>query len=227
MAHTAATVPWYRRYRMLLGIYAIGLLFGGREFLVARAGPQVDPGSEEWSRMAAVIAEINPADADTDFLLAMEALQEGDEPRYIEYMESALGKGVKHNNLLLSEYAHHLMRIQAPFQSIDIALNRWRENHQLSFEIVSLPLGQGPASQQDYNAIRRELDAIDWIYEWELREPSGDMLQWVLLLQFEPAKEAAIRDVIEATSILLLPPEARSRLRVRCTSWEDCQSQVR
>tara|TARA_B100001741_G_C16373165_1_gene514255 strand:- start:283 stop:816 length:534 start_codon:yes stop_codon:yes gene_type:complete len=177
--------------------------------------------------MAAVIAEINPADADTDFLLAMEALQEGDEPRYIEYMESALGKGVKHNNLLLSEYAHHLMRIQAPFQSIDIALNRWRENHQLSFEIVSLPLGQGPASQQDYNAIRRELDAIDWIYEWELREPSGDMLQWVLLLQFEPAKEAAIRDVIEATSILLLPPEARSRLRVRCTSWEDCQSQVR
>ena len=227
MAHTTDNVPWYRRYRMLLGIYAIGLLFGGREFLVARAGTQVDPGSEEWSRMAAVIAEINPADADTDFLLAMEALQEGDQPGYIEYMESALGKGVKHNNLLLSEYAHHLMRIQAPFQSIDIALNRWRENHQLSFEIVSLPLGQGPASQQDYNAIRRELDAIDWIYEWELREPSGDMPQWVLFLQFEPAEEAVIRDVIEATSILLLPPEARSRLRVRCTNWEDCQSQAR
>ena len=227
MTHTADNVPWYRRYRMLLGIYAIGLLFGGREFLVARAGTQVDPGSEEWSRMAAVIAEINPADADTDFLRAMEALQEGDQPRYIEYMESALGKGVKHNNLLLSEYAHHLMRTQAPFQSIDIALNTWRENHQLSFEIVSLPLGQGPASQQDYNAIRRELEAIDWIYEWELREPSGEIPQWLLLFQFEPAKEAAIRDVIEATSILLLPTEARSRLRVRCTNWEDCQSQAR
>lgn len=227
MADTANNVPWYRRYRMLLGIYALGLLFGGREFLVARTGTQVDPGSQEWSRMAEVIAEINPADADTHFLLAMEALQEGDETGYIQYMESALAKGVKHNNFLLAEYAHHLVRIQAPFENIDIALNTWRENHQLSFEIVSLPLGQGPASQQDYNAIRRELEAIDWIYEWELREPSGEMPQWLLLFQFEPAKEAAIRDVIEATSILLLPTEARSRLRVRCTNWEDCQSQVR
>lgn len=227
MADTANNVPWYRRYRMLLGIYALGLLFGGREFLVARTGTQVDPGSQEWSRMAEVIAEINPADADTHFLLAMEALQEGDETGYIQYMESALAKGVKHNNFLLAEYAHHLVRIQAPFENIDIALNTWRENHQLSFEIVSLPLGQGPASQQDYNAIRRELEAIDWIYEWELREPSGEMPQWLLLFQFEPAKEAAIRDVIEATSILLLPSEARSRLRVRCTNWEDCQSQVR
>ena len=227
MADTANNVPWYRRYRMLLGIYALGLLFGGREFLVARTGTQVDPGSQEWSRMAEVIAEINPADADTHFLLAMEALQEGDETGYIQYMESALAKGVKHNNFLLAEYAHHLVRIQAPFENIDIALNTWRENHQLSFEIVSLPLGQGPASQQDYNAIRRELEAIDWIYEWELREPSGEMPQWLLLFQFEPAKEAVIRDVIEATSILLLPTEARSRLRVRCTNWEDCQSQVR
>ena len=227
MALAPESAPWYRRFRMLLGIYLLGLLFGGREFLIARAGTQVDPGSEEWSRMAAVIAEINPADADTDFLLAMEALQEGDETGYIEHMETALGKGVKHNNLLLAEYAHHLVRIQAPFENIDIALNTWRENHQLSFEIVSLPLGQGPASQQDYNAIRRELDAIDWVYEWELREPSDEVPQWVLLLQFEPAREAAIRDVIEATSILLLPDEARSRLRVRCTNWEDCQSQVR
>ena len=227
MADTANNVPWYRRYRMLLGIYALGLLFGGREFLVARTGTQVDPGSQEWSRMAEVIAEINPADADTHFLLAMEALQEGDETGYIQYMESALAKGVKHNNFLLAEYAHHLVRIQAPFENIDIALNTWRENHQLSFEIVSLPLGQGPASQQDYNAIRRELEAIDWIYEWELRERYGEMPQWLLLFQFEPAKEAAIRAVIEATSIQLLPTEARSRLRVRCTNWEDCQSQVR
>jgi len=177
--------------------------------------------------MAEVIAEINPADADTDFMLAMEALQEGDEARYIEYMETALGKGIKHNNFLLAEYAHHLIRIQAPFENIDVALNTWRENHQLSFEIVTLPLGQGPANQQDYDAIRREMDAIDWVYEWELQEPTPELPQWVLLFQFEPAREAAIRDVIEAISILGLPPEARSRMRVRCTSWDGCQSQVR
>lgn len=227
MALAPENAPWYRRFRMLLGIYVLGLFFGGREFLVARAGQQVDPGSAEWSRMAEVIVEINPADADTDFLLAMEALQQGDEAGYIGYMETALGKGIKHNNFLLAEYAHHLIRMQAPFESIDVALNTWRENHQLSFEIVSLPLGQGPGSQQDYDAIRREMDAVDWVYEWELQEPSADMPQWVLLFQFEPAKEAAIRDVIEAISILGLPPDVRSRLRVRCTDWGDCQSQVR
>ncbi|MCH1570089.1 MAG: hypothetical protein L7S64_02010 [Longimicrobiales bacterium] len=227
MALAPDNAPWYRRFRMLLIVYLLGLVFGGREFLMARSGSQVDPGSEEWSRMAEVIAELNPADADTDFLVAMEALQEGDEARYIEFMESALAKGVKHNNLLLAEYAHHLIRIQAPFENIDIALNTWRKNHQLSFEIVTLPLGQGPSSTQDYDAIRRELDALDWIYKWEFQEPSAESPQWVLFFQFEPAREAVIREVIEAISILGLPPEARSRLRVRCTSWNDCQSQTR
>lgn len=227
MALAPDNAPWYRRFRMLLIIYVLGLLFGAREYLMARSGNMVDPGSEEWSRMAEVIAEINPADADTDFLLAMEALQEGDESTYIERMETALAKGVKHNNLLFSEYAHHLLRIQAPFENIDRALNWWRENHQLSFEIVQLPLGVGPANQQDYDALRRELDAIDWIYKWELQEPSADAPQWLLLFQFEPAKDAVIRDVIEAISILGLPPEARTRLRVRCTSWDDCRSQAR
>jgi hypothetical protein len=205
MALAPDNAPWYRRFRMLLIVYLLGLVFGGREFLMARSGSQVDPGSEEWSRMAEVIAELNPADADTDFLVAMEALQEGDE----------------------AEYAHHLIRIQAPFENIDIALNTWRKNHQLSFEIVTLPLGQGPSSTQDYDAIRRELDALDWIYKWEFQEPSAESPQWVLFFQFEPAREAVIREVIEAISILGLPPEARSRLRVRCTSWNDCQSQTR
>ncbi|MDG2281685.1 MAG: hypothetical protein P8L45_01125 [Longimicrobiales bacterium] len=227
MALAPDNTPWYRRFRMLFIVYLLGLFFGGREFLIARSGTEVDPGSEEWSRMAEVIAELNPADADTDFLLAMEALQEGDEVGYIEHMETALGKGVKHNNFLLAEYAHHLIRIQAPFENIDVALNTWRKNHQLSFEIVTLPLGRGPSSQQDYDAIRRELDALDWIYKWELQEPAAEASQWLLLFQFEPAKEAVIRDVTEAISILGLPPEVRSRLRVRCTSWTDCQSQAR
>ena len=177
--------------------------------------------------MAEVIAELNPADADTDFLLAMEALQAGDETGYIQSMETALGKGIKHNNFLLAEYAHHLIRIQAPFESIDVALNTWRMNHQLSFEIVTLPLGQGPTSQQDYDAIRREMDRIGWVYDWELQEPTSDVPQWVLMFQFEPAREAGIRDVIEAISIVGLPPRARAQLRVRCTNWDDCQSQAR
>ena len=92
MALAPDNTPWYRRFRMLFIVYLLGLFFGGREFLIARSGTEVDPGSEEWSRMAEVIAELNPADADTDFLLAMEALQEGDEVGYIEHMETALAR---------------------------------------------------------------------------------------------------------------------------------------
>lgn len=219
--------PWYRRFRMLIGIYALALILGGREFVLARAEGGVDQGSDEWSEMVEVVASINPEDADTDYLLAMEAKQQGDLDGYMLHMETALAKDVKHNNALLAEYAHQLIRMQAPFEDIDRALNSWRENHQLSFEILELPLGAGPRDQVDRGALLRELDGIDWIYNYQLREPSAEVPVWVILTQFEPAVEASIRDLIEAISILSVRPEDRGRLRVRCTSFEECRAIAR
>ena len=227
MALAPDTAPWYRRFRMLLFIYIVAMAFGVREYLLVRSGDTVDPDSEEWSRMAEVVAQINPADADSEYLLAMESLKEGDSEGYVSHMETALDKGVKHNNLLLSEYAHHLIRMQASFEDIDRALNYWRENHQLSFEILQLPMGAGPTSQADELALRRELDAIDWIYKYEIRPPSDEVPGWVTLIQFEPAEEASIRDAIEAVSILALPLEVRENFRVRCISFEECRQMQR
>jgi hypothetical protein len=215
--------PWYRRFRMLLVIYGLAMLFGAREFLLARAGDIVDQGSADWTRMADVVAAINPAEADTEYLLAMESLQAGDAAGYMEHMETALGKGVKHNNALLAEYAQHLIRMQADFETIDRALNRWKDNHALSFEVLELPLGVGPADQLDRTALRRELDAIDWIYKHELRAPTAEIPAWVVLVQFEPAKTVAIRDLVEALSILAIPPADRRSFAMRCISFESCR----
>lgn len=223
MALAADDAPWYRRFRMLLIIYGIAGVIGAREYIVARTGDPVDLGTAEWTEMADVVAEINPAEADTEYLLAMEALQRGEVDAYVSYMESALDRGVKHNNALLGEYAQFLIRNQAPFDDIDRALNRWRENHQLSFEILELPMGTGPRDQADQAALMRELDAIDWIYKYDLRPPTDAVPYWVILTQFEPAVEASIRELVEALSILSLPPEDRGRLAVRCTSFQECR----
>lgn len=223
MALAPDDAPWYRRFRMLLIIYGLAMLIGAREYFMARSGAPVDLGTAEWTEMANVVAEINPAEADTEYLLAMESLQRGDSEAYVAYMESALDRGVKHNNALLGEYAQFLIRSQAPFEDIDRALNRWRENHQLSFEILELPMGTGPANDADGATLRRELDAIDWIYKYELKPPTTDIPYWVILTQFEPAVEASIRELIEALSILALPPQDRDRLAVRCTSFQDCR----
>jgi hypothetical protein len=223
MALAPDNSPWYRRFRMLLVIYGLAMLFGAREFLLARSGEIVEQGSDDWTRMADVVAAINPAEADTEYLLAMESLQAGDAPAYMEHMEIALAKGVKHNNALLAEYAQHLIRLQADFETIDRALNRWKDNHALSFEILELPLGVGPADQLDQAALRRELDAVDWIYRYELRAPTAQIPRWVVLVQFEPAKTVSIRDLVEALSILAIPPVDRRSFAMRCTSFESCR----
>lgn len=227
MALAPDTAPWYRRFRMLIGIYLIATAFGVREYMLVRSGRTVEPETAEWSRMAEVVSTVNPADADSEYLLAMEALKAGDGEAYVRHMETALAKNPKHNNLLLSEYAHHLIRMQAPFDDIDRALNWWRENHQLSFEILELPMGVGPNGPGDQNALRRELDAIDWIYKYELQPPQEGFPGWRALIQFEPAIPASIRDAIEAVSILALPPEMRGQYRIRCISFEECRPMLR
>ena len=90
MALAPDSAPWYRRFRMLLGIYVLAMLFGAREFVLARSQPEIDMETAEWSRMADVIAQVNPADVDTDYLLAMEALKKGDRDTFVRHMEAAL-----------------------------------------------------------------------------------------------------------------------------------------
>lgn len=215
--------PWYRRFRMLLGIYLIALAFGVREFVVSRSQPPVDVDTEEWSRMAQVVERLNPADADTEYLEAMEALKAGDNEAFVEHMETALNKGVKHNEMLLKWYAQHLFTTGAGYRKVNEWLTRWRTNHPSSAEPFEIPLGSGPTDKASEQALRRELDAVDWIFSYEVQRPNEESASWRVLLHIRPATEIDIREAVAAVSILTLPPEMRRDFRVTCLTLEDCR----
>lgn len=225
MALAPDNAPWYRRFRMLLGIYVIAMAFGVREFVLAKTRPAVDPETQEWSRMAEVVARINPGDADTDYLLALEALKAGDEEGFQRYIETALlDKHAKHNDIILRAYAQHLFTTNADYRQVNEWLNRWRVNHPASGEGFEIPLGSGPAGPADEVALQREFDAIDWLLRYQLIPPGGDLSpQWRVVVYFRPAMEIDIREAVAAVSILALPPAQRGQFRVTCLSLENCQ----
>lgn len=212
---------------MLLGIYLIAMVFGVREYRLARSGAVVEPDSEEWSRMAEVISRINPADADTEYLAAMEALRVGDSDAFIEHMEAALDKDVKHNDILLRTYAQHLFTTNADYRVVNDALTRWRVNHPASGDAFEIPIASGPTDPASERALRRELDTVDWILRHELQSPEDEGSGWRVLVYIRPATEIDIREAVAAVSILALPPEMRGDFRVTCLTLEDCRRVAR
>ncbi len=224
MALAPDDAPWYRRFRMLIGIYLIAMAFGVREYVISRTQPEVDMNSEEWSRMADVVSRVNPADVDTDYLLAMEALKKGDRDGFVRYMEDALlNKHAKHNEILLQAYAQHLFTVNADYRQVNRWLNFWRTNHPASAEYFEIPLGAGPRDENDAAALGVEVASIDWVLRHEIRPPSEESPQWRVLLWFRPATEIDIREAVAAVSVLSVPPDQRASFRVTCLTLENCQ----
>jgi len=223
MALAPDDAPWYRRFRMLLVIYVLAMLFGAREYMLARTQPAVDMETEEWSRMADVVSRVNPADVDTDYLLAMEALKKGDRETFVRHMEDALlDKHAKHNEILLQAYAQHLFTVNADYRQVDEWLNFWRTNHPASAEAFEIPLGSGPRDANDATALRLELESVDWILRHEVVPPVGST-GWRVRLWFRPATEIDVREAVAAVSVLQLSPEQRSAFTVNCLTLENCQ----
>ena len=223
MALAPDTAPWYRRFRMLLGIYLLAMAFGVREYVLARTQPEVDMETAEWTRMSEVISSVNPADVDTDYLLAMEALKKGDRDTFVRHMEAALlDKNAKHNEMLMQAYAQHLFTINADYRQVNQWLNAWRLNHPASAEYFEIPLGAGPANQNDATALRLELESIDWLLRHEVVAPA-EGAGWRVRLWFRPATVIDIREAVAAVSVLQLSPEQRSAFSVTCLTLENCQ----
>ncbi len=228
MALAPDTAPWYRRFRMLIGIYLIAMAFGAREYVLSTREDPVDMLSDEWAEMTEVVAAVDPDYPDTEFLASIQAMREGDPEAFMRHMETALESGVKHNDILMQSYAQQLLSQGADYRRINLALNAWRENHPSSAETIWLPLAIPPRSQEESLALRRAVGEVRWIAGWELETVGeGATAGTRIQLAFRPPHEVDIREAVAAVSVLSLSPEERQRFRVRCLTLIDCNVEPR
>jgi hypothetical protein len=224
----SVSVPWYGRFRLLIGIYLIGLVVGVREYVVSRNAPPVDMLSDEWTRMSSVVSEVNPGDPDTEFLVSIQALRSGDPEAFVKHMEAALAMGVKHNDILMQSYAQQLLIQGADYRRANFALNEWRRNHPSSAEVIWLPLALPPRDAADSAALRLALSEVPWIADFELVDVELNGHNEVRVnIYFRPPHTVDMREAVAAVSVLGLTPEERSRFRVRCLTMIDCNLEPR
>ena len=219
---------WYRRYRMLIGIYTIAVIVGAREYLVSRGQEPIDFLNEKWGEMTDVVSAINPGDPDTDFLEAVQALQQGDEETFLAHLEEALASDVKHNDLLLQSYAQHLLNTGTNHEQVNAALNRWRENHPFSVDTVWLPLATGPRGATDLSDLNRAFSEVAWVIDARIESyADGGAQRWRATITFRPGQPVDIRDAVAAASVLALPPGQRHLYEVTCVNLTDCSAERR
>jgi len=221
-------MPWYRRFRMLIGIYAIALVVGVREYLVQSEQPEVDPLSDAWAEMTEVVEAMNPGDPDTEYLESIQAMRRGDPEAFMQHMETAIASGVKHNDVLMQTYAQQLLSQGADYRRINAALNAWRTNHPASAETIWLPLAVPPSSQAELDALHGALAEVPWISGGDLETVETRAGQSVRVhISFRPPLEIDIREAIAAVSVLSLSADERRRFRVRCLTLIDCNVEPR
>lgn len=239
---------WLQRYRLLVVVFSIGLVAGAREYLVSRRGegfggpggceasaaacfsisPRISVSDSAFWRqhaeMAAVVAQLNPNDPDTDFIRGMQALAENSSDEFSRRFEEAIDKGVKHNHFLLQYNAQYLLESGADWRLVNEAVNRWRENHPFSAEPISLRLSQGPRDQSDVSVLERALADVPWIAGSQLLQEGDGAGGWRLLLTFHPARTVDMRQAVAAVTTLALPEQDRQEYEVICETLQDCRA---
>jgi hypothetical protein len=220
---------WVRRYRILVTAYAIGILFGVREYRLSRTMEAVAWPSDQWSEMTDVIAQIDPDEPDTKWLESKEALRQNDATKFGQLLEEALASDVKHNAFLLHDYAQLLLDNNADYLIANRAANRWRENYPTSRETLGLELGTGPRTPAEEALLEQALAQVPWIAGSRLESATGDdgNRRWVVQLAFRPATTIDLRDAIAAVTLLSLTEEQRSQFAVRCATLVDCTLEPR
>lgn len=215
---------WVRRYRILVTVYAIGILFGIREYRLSLTMGAVAWPSDAWSEMTGVIVQIDPDEPDAKWLQSKEALRRDDAAEFGLLLEEALASDVKHNAFLLHDYAQLLLDRKADYQIANEAANRWRENYPSSRETLGLELGTGPRNPAERALLEAALANVPWIAGSRLEtltEIDGDQ-RWVVHLAFRPATTIDLRQAIAAVTLLTLTEEQRAQFAVRCSTLVDC-----
>ena len=195
---------WFKRYRILIVIWSMGLLVGVREYRVSRAMVQpVDFLTGEGASFADVMSRINPEDPDTDFLQGMQALAAGDPVGFRSQIEEALASDIKHNEILLQFYAQFLINEAADWREVNPALNRWRRNFPFSQRTITLQYTVGPPVPNEGALLRQALSRVPWITDSRLESSTvdGDRL-WTITLMFRRGETVDIRQALAAVSSL-------------------------
>jgi hypothetical protein len=216
-------MAWFRKWRVLVVAYSLATIIAVREVIVSRTSDPVAWPSEEWTEMVEVVSEINPDEADTQWLESMEYRLEGDAKDFALKLEESLATDIKHNEFMLQDYTQLMLDRGADYQIINWAANRWRENHPFSTKTLRLELTEGPENDADVAYLKNVMEDIPWISNVVI-QPSGDPNdgRWFVLIGFRPAQEIDIREAIEAVSLLTLTPEQRLDLRVTCFTMKNC-----
>lgn len=198
-------MPWYQKYRLLLVIYGLCLLVGGREWWLSRGSEPPGWFTEEGRELTEVLVQVNPDEPDTEFLQGMQSLASGDVEAYERFLEEALARSPKHNDMLLRFHAQHLIDTGAEWVTINQALNRWRINHPFDVETINYYIEAGPRTQLELAALEDALQRVRWIERVWLEPIAGesDAQPWRIVLDFTDGAVVDIRDVTRAASFVL------------------------
>ena len=164
--------PWWRKYRILLVLYAVALLVGAREFLLSREREPFGWFTPQGEALIGILTEVNPTEPDVEYLHAMKAFAAGEADEFFRRMDQALATDSKHNEMLLRTYAQGLIDAGAEWRYVSAAVNRWRRNFPFSRETLTLYLP--PGRRYDVAFLQRELALVPWIADARVVLPGSD-----------------------------------------------------
>jgi hypothetical protein len=190
---------WFRKWRILLLVYAVGIVFGVREFMFKRGKPAFAWETSEGVALLEMLEQLNPDDPDTHYLKAMHALADGDRAEFERRLDLALDSDLKSNELMLRFHAEYLLATSSDTAAINAAISRWRRNFPYTAEPITFRLANAPRTPQQAEAIERSVAQIPWVADLRLgRSVTGGREQWVLGVMVRRGTEIDVRDVSEA-----------------------------
>ena len=198
-------MPWYQKYRLLLVIYGLCLIVGGREWWLSRGSEPPGWFTEEGRALAEVLVRVTPDEADTEFIQGMQSLASGDVAEYERFLEEALARNPKHNDMLLRFHAQHLIDTGADWVAVNQALNRWRINHPFDVETVNYYIDRGPETDLQLAALEDALLRVRWIERAWLEPIAAEdgTRPWRIVIDFRDGAVVDIRDVDRAVGFVL------------------------
>jgi hypothetical protein len=195
---------WFKKYRILILVYALGVTFGVREYLIERDKPPFEWETPEGLVLLDMLEQLNPDDPDTHYLKAMHALAEGDQSEFSRRLDLVLASDAKHNELMLRFHAEYLLVTSTDTAAINTAIMRWRRNFPYTAEPITFRLQKGPRRVAQAEALERFVSDIPWVADRRLgRAMNSGRELWILSVMVRRGREVDVRDVSEAVRTAL------------------------